>query len=119
MSVSVKVRLKVSSVESVQDSEGKENIRIILVEDKPTPPIASVMPQNISKEISSVVFQVQKGLQQALPGHLARSEFQKIVLVLSPEELEAFHIRPYPSQLYEVTLSDGNISFKKLLSTSG
>jgi hypothetical protein len=112
MSISLKVRLKVSSVSSAHDPEGRENIRITFVETRARPPMVAMMPQDTPREISSVVLQVQKGIQQVLPKGSA--DIQKIVLVLTPEEIEAFHTKPYPSQIYEVTISDGNLKFKNV-----
>ena len=114
MSISIKSRLKVSSVSSVQDPEGHENVRITFVEIHTRSPMVAMMPQNAPKELSSVVFQVQQGLQKVLPRGLASSQYQKIVLVLTPEELEAFNIKPYPNQIYEVAISDGSLIFKKI-----
>lgn len=41
-------------------------------------------------------------------------KLQKIVLVFTPEELEVFHVKPYPNQTYEITISDGNLRFKEV-----
>ena len=115
MSISLKTRLKVSSVSSVQGPEGRENIKITFVELRTRPPMVTMMPQSAPKEISSIVFQVQQGIQKALPRGLTSYRFQKIVLVLAPEELEAFHIKPYPNQIYEVTITDGALQFKNVV----
>lgn len=112
MAISLRTRLKVSSVSSVQDPEGRESIRITFVETRARPPMVTMMPQNAPKGISSIVFQVQQGIQSALPKGLTPFQFQKIVLVLTPEELEAFNIKPYPNQIYEVTITDGALQFK-------
>jgi hypothetical protein len=112
MTISLKTRLKVSSVSSVEGPDGKENIKISFVEEHIRPPPVAVMPQSAPKEISNVVFQVQKGIQSVLPKGLAK--LQKIVLVFTPEELEAFHIKPYPNQTYEVTISDGCLRFMEV-----
>ena len=114
MSISIKSRLKVSSVSSVQDPEGHGNVRITFVEMRSKSPMVAMMPQNAPKELSSVVFQVQQGIQKVMPRGLMDSQFQKIVLVLTPEELEAFHIKPYPNQIYEVTITDGDLKFLKV-----
>ena len=112
MAISLKTRLKVSSVSSVQDPEGRESIRITFVEARATPPMVAMMPQNAPKGISSIVFQVQQGIQSVLPKGMTPFQFQKIVLVLTPEELEAFNVRPYPNQVYEVTITEGALQFK-------
>jgi hypothetical protein len=112
MAISLKTRLKVSSVSSVQDPDGKSNIRIILVEEHVRPPPVAAMPQSAPREISNVFFQVQKGIQRVLPKGLTK--LQKVVLVFTSDELEAFHIKPYPNQTYEITISDGNLRFKEV-----
>lgn len=114
MSISLKTRLKVSSVSSVQGPESRENIKITFVEVRTRPPMVTMMPQSAPKEISSIVFQIQQGIQKVLPKGSAIYQFQKIVLVLTPEELEAFHIKPYPNQIYEVTITDGALQFKSV-----
>ena len=114
MPLSLKTRLKVSSVNSIQDPEGRENIRIIFVELHTRPPSIAMMPQNTPKELSGIVFQVQQGLQRVMPKELLKHRFQKVVLVFSPEELEAFNIKPYPNQVYEILIVDGALQFKKI-----
>ena len=108
----LKSRLKVSSVSSVAGPDGKESVRVTFVEEHVRPPPIAMMPQDAPKEISSVVFQVQKGIQQVLPRDMAR--LQKIVLVFTAEELEAFEMKPYPNQIYEVTITGGNLRFESL-----
>lgn len=112
MPISLRTQLKVASVSRVQGPEGRENIRITFVETRIRPPLVAMMPQDVPKEISSVVLQVQKRIQQALPKGLPN--IQRIVLVFTPEELEAFQVKPYPNQIYEVTVSDGNLKFKNV-----
>jgi hypothetical protein len=114
MSILFKTRLKVLSVSSVQDPEDNENIKVTFVEERTRTPMVAMVPQNVPKEISSVVFQVQEGIQKAMPQGLRNIQFQKIVLVFTSEELEAFHIKPYPSQIYEVTIFDGTLQFKNV-----
>ena len=112
MTISLKTRLLVSSVSSVTGSDGKRNIRIIFVKEHTRLPSVAAVPQSAPREISNVVLQVQKGIQRVLPKKL--SKLQKIVLVFTPEELEAFHIKPYPNQTYEITISDGNLIFRQV-----
>ena len=49
-----------------------------------------------------------------MPKELLKHRFQKVVLVFSPEELEAFNIKPYPNQVYEILIVDGALQFKKI-----
>ncbi len=112
MPISLKTKLKVSSVSSAHGPDGKASIRIIFAKEHTRPPPVAIMPQSAPKEISNMVFQVQKGVQRVLPKGIVN--LRKIVLVFTPEELEAFHIKPYPNQTYEITISDGNIRFKEV-----
>jgi hypothetical protein len=38
-------------------------------------------------------------------------EQQKLTLILTSEELESFRLKPYPNQMYELTISDGVLQF--------
>jgi hypothetical protein len=67
MAISLKARLKVSSVSSVLNPDGQQCVKIIFIEEHVRPPPLAVMPQNAPREISNVVFQVQKGIQRVLP----------------------------------------------------
>jgi hypothetical protein len=113
MSIQLKTRLKVSSVSSVQGPDGKEYVKITFVQQHTRPPPMSVMPQNSPKEIGSVILQVQKGIQQVLPRNLGK--FQKIIVVFTSEELEAFDVKPYPNQTFEVAVTNGNLHFSKVV----
>jgi hypothetical protein len=112
MTISLKTRLKVLSVSSIQSPDGKTNVSITFVQEQSRPPSVGMTPQSTPKPISNVVFQVQKGIQKVLPRRTARS--QKIVLIFTTEELEAFNMKPYPNQTYEITISDGKLQFKEI-----
>lgn len=114
MFLTLKARLKVSSVNSVIDPEGKENIGITFIQEYAKPPMVSAVPQDTPKQISNVIFQVQQGIKKALPRGARRSQMKKIVLMFTPEELEAFSIKPYPNQIYEITITKGNLFFTKI-----
>jgi hypothetical protein len=59
-----------------------------------------------------MVVQITKGMQRVLPGGNAKEyELKKLTLILTAEELEAFKLKPYPNQLYEMTISDGTLYF--------
>lgn len=112
---SSKIRLKVQSVRAVKDIEGREGYQIDFVEIRQRPPMVMMTPQEVPDEISQMVMQISKGVQQALPGGGAKEfELQKLTLILTAEELEAFRLKPYPNQLYELTITDGALSFKEV-----
>jgi len=97
----------------VKDPEGREGYRIDFVEVRERPPVITMTPQNVPEEVGKVVAEISKGLQYVIPGGAKREyELQKITLILTAEELEAFELRPYPNQLYEIIISKGSLLFK-------
>jgi len=113
--LSTRIRLKVQSVKSMKDVESREGYQIDFVEVRPRPPMVTMTPTEIPEEISQMVVQISKGVQKVLPGGDAREyEVRKLTLLLTAEELEAFRLKPYPNQLYELTITDGVLSFKEI-----
>lgn len=113
--ISSKVRVKVSSVKGIRDPEGREGYRIEFVEVRQKPPMVIATPREVPKEVSSMVVQISKGIQKAIPGGSSKQyELQKLTLVFTREELEAFEFTPYPNQIYELAVSKGNLSFTKI-----
>ncbi len=113
--LSTRIRLKVQSVKSMKDAENREGYQIDFVEVRPRPPMVTMTPTEIPEEISQMVVQISKGVQKVLPGGDAREyEVRKLTLILTAEELEAFTLKPYPNQLYELTITDGVLSFKEI-----
>jgi hypothetical protein len=113
--LSSRIKLKVQSVKSMKDVEGREGYQIDFVEVRQRPPMVTMTPTEIPEEISQMVVQISKGMQRALPGGDAKEyELRKLTLILTAEELEAFRLKPYPNQLYELTISDGSLSFKEV-----
>jgi hypothetical protein len=113
--LSSRIRLKVQSVKSMKDVEGRDGYQIDFVEVRQRPPMVTMTPTEIPEEISQMVVQISKGMQRALPGGDAKEyELRKLTLILTAEELEAFRLKPYPNQLYELTISDGSLSFKEV-----
>ena len=97
----------------MKDPEGREGYRIDFVEVRERPPVITMTPQNVPEEVGKVVAEISKGLQYVIPGGGKREyELQKITLILTAEELEAFELRPYPNQLYEIIISKGSLLFK-------
>jgi hypothetical protein len=113
--ISSRIRLKVQSVKSVKDVEGREGYQIDFVEIRQRPPMVTMTPTEIPEEISQMVVQITKGVQKVLPGGDSKEyELRKLTLILTGEELEAFKLKPYPNQLYELTISDGVLSFSEV-----
>lgn len=112
--LSAQIRLKVQSVKSVKDVESREGFQIDFVEIRQRPPMVTMTPTEIPEEISQMVVQITKGVQKVLPGGDTKEyELRKLTLILTAEELEAFKLKPYPNQLYELTISDGVLSFSE------
>lgn len=112
--LSAQIRLKVQSVKSVKDVEGREGFQIDFVEIRQRPPMVTMTPTEIPEEISQMVVQITKGVQKVLPGGDAKEyELRKLTLILTAEELEAFKLKPYPNQLYDLMISDGVLSFSE------
>lgn len=110
-----KIRVKVSSVKGIRDPEGREGYRIEFVEVREKPPMVIATPKEVPKEVSSMVVQISKGIQKAIPGGTRKQyELQKLTLTFTMEELEAFELKPYPNQIYELEVSKSNLSFTKI-----
>jgi hypothetical protein len=113
--ISSRIRLKVQSVKSVKDVERREGYQIDFVEVRQRPPMVTMTPTELPEEISQMVVQITKGVQKVMPGGDAKEyELRKLTLILTAEELEAFRLRPYPNALYELTISDGVLSFSEI-----
>jgi len=110
-----RIRLRVSSVRSVRDMEIRECYQIEFVEVRDKPPMVMMTPQEVPREISDMMVEIGRGIQQIIPGGQQREyESKKIQVILTVEELEAFKLRPYPNQVYELSISEGSLSFKEV-----
>ena len=99
----------------VRDLEGRESFKIEFVEVREKPPRIMMTPTNMPKEVSQVMVQISQSVQSAIPGaNIKEYEMQKVAITFTAEELEAFHLQPYPNQIYEVAITDGNLSFRKI-----
>ena len=110
-----KIQVKVSGVNGIRDPEGNIGYKIDFVEVKQRPPMVMMTPPDVPEEIGQVMVQVSKGLQTIMPGGASKEyELQKVTIILTVEELEAFDLKPYPNQIYELTISPGNLHFRKV-----
>ncbi|UCD45888.1 MAG: arcadin 1 [Candidatus Bathyarchaeota archaeon] len=113
--LSSNIRLKVQSVKSVKDVEKRESYQIDFVEVRARPPMVAMTPTEFPEEIGQMVVQISKGIQKVMPGGDAKEyELKKLTLILTSDELEAFRLKPYPNQLYELTISEGVLSFNEI-----
>jgi hypothetical protein len=113
--ISSRIRLKVQSVKSVKDPEGRECFQIEFTEVRQRPPVMMVSNPEVPDEIGQMVVQVTKSFQNMMPGMGSKEyELSKLTLILTEDELESFKLRPYPNQLYELTISDGTLAFAEV-----
>lgn len=113
--ISSKINVKVQSVKAVKDVEKREGYQIDFVEVRQRPPMMIATPTEIPEEISQMVVQISKGVQKVLPGGDSKQyELRKLTVILTAEELEAFRLKPYPNQMYELTITDGALYFKEI-----
>jgi hypothetical protein len=106
-------RVRVHKIESIRDLDGNLGKRIELIEDRQIPHFV-VRPQT---EEAKVVQDVMQALQQQLPMFPARAELAvpKIILFLTEQEYESLNIDFDVNQIYEITLENQIIKFKKTL----
>jgi len=113
--LSTRMKLKVQSVKSMKDIENREGYQIDFVEIRSRPPMVTMTPTEFPEEISQMVVQITKGVQRVMPGGDAKEyEVRKLTLILTAEELEAFNLKPYPNQLYELTINSGTLNFREI-----
>ena len=104
-------RVRVNKIESIRDIDGNLGKRIELVEERQIPQFA-IRPQSEEAKVVQEVFQT---LQQQLPIFPARAQFTvpKIILFLTEQEYESLGIDFDVNQVYEITLENQTIKFRK------
>jgi len=113
--ISTRIKVKVQSVKSIRDVEGRESYQIDFVEIRSRPPMGSITSTELPEEIGQMVVQITKGMQQVMPGGGSKEyELRKLTMIFTGDELEAFKLKPYPNQLYELNISNGILEFKEI-----
>jgi len=113
--ISSRIKLKVQSVKAVRDPENKEAFQIDFVEVRSKPPMVMMSNPDVPEEINQMVVQVTKSFQGIMPGSQGNTyEQRKLTLILTGEELESFNMKPYPNQLYELSITGSQLSFTEL-----
>jgi hypothetical protein len=104
-------RVKVNKIESIRDPDGNLGKRIELIEDRVVPRFA-IRPRT---EEAKVVQDVLQAMQQQIPMFQAKTQFAipKIILFLTEQEYESFGINFDVNQIYEITLENQVVKFKK------
>ena len=104
-------RIRVNKIESIRDLDGNLGKRIELLEDRDIPRFA-VRPQT---EEAQVVQDVLQSLQQQMPmfGPRGQLAIPKIILFLTEQEYESLAIEFDVNQVYEITLENQAVKFRK------
>jgi len=105
-------RVRVNKIESARDLDGTLGKRIELVEEREISPFV-VRPQSDEAKMAQDVLQA---LQQQMPFLPQRTQFAlpKILLFLTEQEYDSLAIDFDVNQVFEVTLENQNIRFKKV-----
>jgi hypothetical protein len=104
-------RVRVRKIESIRDPDGNLGKRIELIEERVIPRFA-IRPQT---DEAKVVQDVLQAMQQQLPMLPTKGQFAvpKIILFLTEQEYERLSIDFDVNQVYEITLEDQAVKFKK------
>jgi hypothetical protein len=105
-------RVRVHKIESSRDLDGNLGKRIELVEEREASPFV-VRP---ATEEAKMAQEVLQALQQQMPIFPQRTQFAipKILLFLTEQEYDSLGIDFDVNQVYDVTLEDQSIKFKKI-----
>ena len=104
-------QVRVHKIESIRDLDGNLGKRIELIEERQISRFV-VRPKT---EEAKVVQDVLQAVQQQLPIVGARRQFAapKMILFLTEQEYESLGINFDVNQVYEVTLENQTIEFRK------
>jgi hypothetical protein len=104
-------RARVNKIESIRDLDGNLGKRIELLEDRDVPQFA-IRPQS---EEARMVQDMVQALQQQVPMFQTRGQFAipKIILFLTEQEYESLGIEFDVNQVYEITLENQAVKFRK------
>ncbi len=105
-------RVRVNKIESARDLDGNLGKRIELVEERGISPFV-VRPNSEEAKMAQDVFQI---LQQQMPFLPQRTQIAlpKILLFLTEQEYDSLAIDFDVNQVFEVTLENQSIRFKKV-----
>jgi hypothetical protein len=105
-------RVRVNKIESSRDLDGNLGKRIELVEEREVSPFVVRPPTEEAKMAQDVL----QALQQQLPIFPQRTQFAipKILLFLTEQEYDSLGIDFDVNQVYEVTLENQSIKFRKV-----
>jgi hypothetical protein len=106
------ILMSVQKIESIRDPDGNLGKRIELIEERTIPRFAVRPPT----EEAQMVQDVMQALRQQLPMSSVQTQLNlpKVTLFLTEQEYEELSIDFSVNQIYEVTLSNQTIKFKKV-----
>lgn len=104
-------RVRVNKIESIRDIDGNLGKRIELIEERQIPRFV-VRPQTEEAKVAQDILQA---LQQQLPIFPTKAQLTipKIILFLTEQEYEKLDIDFDVNQVYEITLENQTIKFRK------
>ena len=105
-------RVRVNKIESTRDLDGNLGKRIELAEEREVSPFVVRPPTEEAK----VAQDIMQALQQQMPFLPQRTQFTipKLLLFLTEQEYDSLGIEFDVNQVYEVTLENQSIKFKKV-----
>lgn len=105
-------RVRVNKIESTRDLDGNLGKRIELVEEREISPYV-VRPQSDEAKVAQDIMQA---IQQQMPFLPQRTQLSipKILLFLTEHEYESLGIEFDVNQVYEVSLENQGINFRKV-----
>ena len=105
-------RVRVNKIESTRDLDGNLGKRIELVEERAISPFVVRPPSEEAKMAQDVL----QALQQQMPFLQQRTQLTipKILLFLTEQEYDSLAIDFDVNQVFEVTLENQGIKFKKV-----
>jgi hypothetical protein len=105
-------RVRVNKIESTRDLDGNLGKRIELFEEREVSPFVVRPPTEEAKMAQDIM----QALQQQMPFLPQRTQFAipKILLFLTEQEYDSLGIEFDVNQVYEVTLENQSIKFKKV-----
>jgi hypothetical protein len=105
-------RVRVNKIESTRDLDGNLGKRIELIEEREVSPFVVRPPTEEAKMAQDIL----QALQQQMPFLPQRTQFTipKILLFLTEQEYDSLAIEFDVNQVYEITLENQSIKFKKV-----
>ncbi len=105
------MKLKVQKLEAIRDLDGNLGKRIELVEERETMSRLAIMPKTEEAKITRGVFETMQVMLPTL--QRTKVTIPRIILFLTEQECDSLDVAFVVNQVYEVTLVDQGLKFKK------